>query len=98
VITATSPTPEDLAALNEALGDAHAAIDETETAADFALDAVETARDRHREAFGTAGATSNFGDSLSDLHVARRALTDVLRNLPPIDEGATEEEGSTSEA
>jgi hypothetical protein len=83
---AASPSKEDVAAYQAALGAAYAAIDAAKTDVDFALDDVETARDEARSIYGTSDATSAFNGAIADLHLAARAIADARNNLPSLDE------------
>ena len=88
---ADHPTKEELTAYNECLAFALRSIDEAKTHVEYAHDSVEAARDAARTAFGTAGATSAFGNTLSDLALATRAIADARDGLPALDEGDGED-------
>lgn len=83
---AASPSKEDLAAFHEALAASYTALDELKTDVKSALDDVQAARDEARSLFGTPEATSVFGNALSNIHLAGRAIADAIDALPALDE------------
>ena len=86
------PSAENLEAFNERLAAAYATLDDAKICVEAGLDAVEETRDEARRICGTPEATSAFGNVLSDIHLATRALNDAIDALPPLNESANKEE------
>lgn len=93
----TSPSKEDPAAYEAAVGAAHTLLDEVRNGIDEARDEIEKAKDEARRIFDPSTAASIFNGALADVDLAARTIADAVDGLPALDEGHSEEEGSASE-